>query len=197
MREFIYYSKSAVTSGKMIQGDLMKAGRIDIICNVIISAFFTSNQMREDIRLHLIFDGPPKPPRHLILESDKEMPISKKDVAGLIKRMLYKSPEKEGLKEVYPGCKIEKKSLEKLLKEMSSQGKDIFVLDKKGEDIREKELKDNDVYIIGDHDGFPKEKKKLIKKIDKITIGPKTLFASQVFTIIHNELDRKTPSSPD
>ena len=44
MREFVYYSAKAQTSGNF--KDLMKAGRIDIVCNVIIQAFFLSHQMR-------------------------------------------------------------------------------------------------------------------------------------------------------
>lgn len=195
MREFIYYSKSAVTSGNLIKDDLKAAGRMDIVCNVIISAFFTSNAMRPDVKFHMIFDGPPQAPRHLVLESNEEMPISKKNVAGLIKRMLYKSPDKEGLLEVFPGASIEKKSFEHLVKELDSEGKDVLLLDGKGKDIREIDLeldeKKNSVFVIGDHEGFPKDKAKFLKKIDKVSVSPVVLFASQVITILHNEMDRK------
>ena len=194
MREFIYYSKSAVTAGNMIKDNLMQAGRMDIVCNVIISVFFISNAMRNDVKLHLIFDGPPNAPRHLVLESNKELPISKKNVAGLIKRMLYKSPDKEGLLEVFHGASIEKKGFEKLIKKLDKEGKDVLLLDGKGKDVRNVKLKmdkdSNNVFIIGDHDGFPSDKKKFLKKIDKISVGPKILFASQVVTILHNEMDR-------
>jgi len=191
MREFIYYSKSAVTAGNMIGDNLMQAGRMDIVCNVIISAFFTSNAMREDVRFHLIFDGPPYAPRHLVLESNKEMPISKKNVAGLIKRMLYKAKDEEGLREICPGCSIEKKSFEHLVKELDKGGKDVLLLDGKGVDVREADLDKQPVFIIGDHEGFPTNKKKFLKKIDKIKVGPRILFASQVIIVLHNELDRQ------
>lgn len=190
MREFIYYSKNAVTAGNFIKDDLKSAGRMDIVCNVIISAFFISNEMRDDVKLHLIFDGQPMPPRHLVLELNKDTPISKKDIAGLIKKMLYKSPDKEGLKEIFPGCSIEKKSFEKLVQELDNNGKNILLLDKKGKDIRGLDINGNEVYIIGDQDGFPKDKSKFLKKIDKISVSPRIIFASQVFTIIHNEIDR-------
>jgi len=191
MREFIYYSKSAVTAGNMIGDNLMKAGRMDIVCNVIISVFFVSNAMRDDVKLHLIFDGPPHAPRHLVLESNTEMPISKKNVAGLIKRLLYKSPDSEGLLKVFPGASIEKKSFEKLVKELDKNGKDVLLLDGKGEDIRKVDLDKKPVFVIGDHEGFPKDKQKFLKKIDKVSVGPKVLFASQVMTILHNEMDRQ------
>lgn len=189
MREFIYYSKNAVTSGNLIKENLKQAGRMDIVCNVIISTFFISNMMRDDVKLHLIFDGQPNPPKHLIFESNKDMPISKKDVAGLIKRMLYKSGDKEELKEIYPGCFIEKKSFEKLINELNNSGKNIFLLDKKGKNLREFNFKGNEVFVIGDQDGFPKDKNKFLKRIDQISVSPKILFASQVITLIHNEID--------
>jgi|SRR3989344_4195549 len=190
MREFLYYSKNAVTAGNLIQDDLMKAGRMDIVCNVIISVFFISNEMRDDVRLHLIFDGGPNNPRHLVLESNKDMPISKKNVAGLIKRMLYKAKDEEGLKEIFPGGFIEKKGFEAVVKELDKNGKNILLLEKKGEDIRDINLKGNEVFIVGDQDGFPSEKRKFLKRIDKVNVGPKILFASQVVTLINNELDR-------
>ena len=190
MREFIYYSQHAVTAGNLIKDNLMKAGRMDIVCNVIIATFFVSNSQREDVKLHLIFDGQPNPPRHLVIESNKETIISKKNVAGLIKKMLYKSPNKEGLKEILPGCSAEKRSFTQLIKDLDAEGKNVFVLHQKGTDIRNIEVKGDEVFVIGDQEGFPHDLEKYLKKVDKITVGPKVLFASQVMTIIHNELDR-------
>lgn len=187
MREFIYYSTKARTSGNFDTSDLMKAGRMDIVCNVIISAFFVSNKMREDVKLHLIFTGPPNPPMHLEFVSNEEMPISKKDVAGLIKRMLYKCKAKKT--EVFPGCFIEKKGFTELVKELEQQGKQIFVMDKKGEDIRKAENLEG-VFVIGDHEGLPKKEVKRIK--ERISVGKVVYFASQTITIINNELDYRT-----
>lgn len=190
MREFIYYSKSAVSAGNLIKDNLMKAGRMDIVCNVIISVFFISNAIRDDVKLHLIFDGPPNAPRHLVMNSNKEILISKKNVAGLIRKMLYKSPNREGLLEIFPGASIEKKSFEKVVKQLDKEGKDVLLLSNKGIDIRKSKTKDA-VFIIGDHEGFPRDKAKFLKRIDKVSVGPKVLFASQVITILHNEMDRK------
>jgi len=190
MREFIYYSKNAVTTGNFDLSNLMKAGRMDIACNVVISSLFLSHAVREDVKLHLIFDGPPTPGVHLMFEHHKDMPISKKDVGGLIKRMLYKCPKQgEPAREVFPGCFVEKKGFEVLIKELDKEGKNVFLLDKKGQDIRELKLAGNEVFIIGDQEGFP-GKERFLKSIEKISVGPKVLFASQVITIIHNEFDR-------
>ena len=188
MREFIYYSEKARTSGNFDARELMKAGRMDIVCNVIIQALFLSNKLRDNVHLHLIFNGAPNPPMHLEFVSDKELPISKKDIAGLIKRMLYKC--KQGKKtEVFPGCFIEKKSFSQLVLELEKQGKTIFILDGKGKNIRKlenDELRDC-VFIIGDHEGLPKKEIKRFKQ--RVSIGKETYFSSQTFIIINNELD--------
>lgn len=193
MREFIYYSGNARTSGNFNTSELMKAGRMDIVCNVIVSVFFLSHKMREDVKLHLIFNGPPNPPMHLEFISDTDMPISKKDIAGLIKRMLYKCKQGKRTK-VFPGCFIEKKSFSQLLKELEQEGKKILIMDKKGEDLRNLETEEliEGVFVIGDHDGLPKKEIKNFKR--RISIGKEIYFASQTITIINNELDRRQDS---
>ncbi len=191
MREFIYFSARGRTSGNF--ADLMQAGRLDIAIHVIIATFFLSNKLREDVKLHLILNGPPDPPKHLefVSGSDEEMPISKKDVSGLIKRMLYKYKKGQKVK-VFPGCFVEKKSFSQLLDELRSEGKKIYLLDKKGKDIREVELAENAVFVLGDHEGLPKQELRAAERLaEKVNVGPETYFTSQVVVLIQNELDRK------
>ncbi len=201
MREFIYYSKTARTSGNFDLNDLMKAGRMDIACQIVIMSFFLSHKLRDDVKLHLLFDGGPDPPKHLELfpgknmeEGGERIDLSKKDVAGLLKKMLYKY--KQGMKnEIAPGYSIEKKSFEKVVEGLYEEGKEVYLMDDDGKDIRDlkqKEIK-NAVFIIGDQDGIPREKLRGLKRIGvkKVSVGNKTYFASQVITLIQNEIDRK------
>ena len=195
MREFVYFSGSAVTSGKMLSpsfnGNLMKAGRMDIAVHSIIQAFFLSKSYREDVRMHLIFYGMPDPPKHIEILVTPELEISKKDVSGLIKKILYKF--REGRKtEVLPKCFIERKSFLQSVEELLEDGKEIFVLDRKGEDIRKTEISKSPVFVVGDHEGLPKKEMKRLKKISRpVSVGSKTYFASQVITLINNEMDRR------
>ncbi len=194
MRHFVYFSSKAVTSGKALsgekgKGDLMKAGRMDIAIHSIISAFFLSHAFRKDVKMHLVFYGPPDPPKHIEMQIKDELEISKKDVGNLIKKILYKyTPGKK--KEVLPGCFIEKKSFLGVIDELMNEGKKIFILDKKGKSIRKETIPENSVFVIGDHEGLPAKELKRLKKIaTKISVGPKMYFASQVITIVNNELD--------
>ena len=189
MRHFVYFSGEAVTSGNFDVNELMKAGRMDIAVHFIINAFFLSHSLRDDVKLHLVFYGAPDPPKHIEIEIKEETKLSKKDVAGLLKRILYKY--KPGIKaEVFPGCFIEKKSFLKVIENLSAEGKELFILDKKGEGIRKIKIPEESVFIVGDHNGFPKKELKRLKSIAKtVSVGPKIYFASQVATLINNELD--------
>ena len=192
MKHFVYFSKSAVTSGNALsEGNLMKAGRMDIAIHTIIAGLFLSHDFRKDTKMHLVFYGMPDPPKHIEIEVKPELDISKKDVANLIKKILYKY--KEGKKtEVLPGCFVEKKSFLNVIEELMEQGNEIYALDKKGKDIREVEISENCVFVLGDHEGLPdKELKRLKKMAIPISVGPKIYFASQVVAVVNNELDRR------
>lgn len=199
MRHFVYFSQSARTTGNF-GDDLMKAGRMDIACQIVIMSFFISNAMRNNVKLHMVFNGPPDAPKHIELfpgkklhpdDDSNERDISKKDVAGLIKKMLYKY--KPGIKnEVMPGYFIEKKSFIDVINELGEEST-VYLLDKKGEDIRQVEIGENPVFVFGDHEGIPKFEMKKLKKINikKISVGSTMYFASQALTIVQNELDRR------
>src|SRR3990172_13073877 len=90
MRNFVYFSSSARTSGNFDMDDLMGAGRMDIAIHVILNAFFLSHKLKEDVVLHLVFYGMPDPPKHIEIRVSEETSLSKKDVATLIKKILYK-----------------------------------------------------------------------------------------------------------
>ena len=191
MRHFVYFSSKATTSGNFKTNELMKAGRLDIAIHVIISSFFLSHSVREDVKLHLIFYGMPTPPRHIEIQVTPDLDISKKDIANLLRKILYKY--KEGKKaEVLPGCFIEKKSFLNVIEELQNQGKKFFILDKKGKDIRSTDIPEDCVFVLGDHKGLPKKELKRLRKIGTpVSVGNKMYFASQVVAIVNNELDRR------
>ena len=167
---------------------------MDIVCHFVINSFFVSNAIRPEVRLHLVFYGQPDPPKHIILEineKNKEF-FSKKDVAGLIKKMLYKY--KKGQKtEVFDSCFIERKSFLDVVDELRKEGKEIYLLDNTGTLLRDTNMPQNAVFILGDHEGIPKHEKKEIEKISKkISLGKVMYFASQSLTILQNELDLRS-----
>ena len=198
MREFIYYARTAPTSGSYIKQNLQDSGRIDIAIHTIIASFFLSDKIRTDTKLHLIFAGPPTPPRHLELQPVTEgktgidkIYLAKKDVSGVLKKMLYKYREGER-KEVFPGFWIEKKGFLELISSLVKEKRNLYILDSGGEDIRTAKIEKDPIFILGDHRGLPLKELKRLKSICKpISIGKTTYFASQTVAIVNNEIDRR------
>ncbi|MDO8459493.1 MAG: tRNA (pseudouridine(54)-N(1))-methyltransferase TrmY [Nanoarchaeota archaeon] len=198
MREFIYYSRTAPTSGNYIKEDLHQSGRLDIAIHSVIASFFLSHKMRTDVKLHLIFSGPPDPPKHLELkpvtegETDVDkIYLSKRNVSGILKRMLYKYREGQK-KEVFPGYWIEKKPFLHVVNELSNEGKNLYILDERGKDLREIEIEKDPIFILGDHQGLPQKELKRLKKIcTPVSLGKRLYFASHTIAIVNNELDRR------
>lgn len=191
MREFVYYSKSAPTTGKF-SDDLKKAGRLDVALNSFLQVFYVSNDVRKDTTLHLIFDGPPDAPKHLIINPSKtnKVTLSKKDLLWAIRKLLLKYKQGEKV-EYKPGYEVEKKDLLTVLDEMKAAGKQVYLLDENGDDIREVEMHGDEVFVLGDHEGFdPKQKKLLRRKFYSISVGDTQYLASQTIMLVHNELDR-------
>jgi tRNA (pseudouridine54-N1)-methyltransferase len=198
MRHFVYFSSSAATSGNALskysdgEGSLMKAGRMDIAIHSFIQGVFLSHDFRKDVIFHFIFYGQPDPPKHIEIQVKDETQISKKDVASIIKKILYKY--REGTKtEVFPGCFVEKKSFLGVIEELIKFGNEIFILDKKGEDIRKANIPKDCVFILGDHEGLPQKELKRLKSYCKpVSVGNKMYFASQTIAVVNNELDYRS-----
>ena len=98
----------------------------------------------------------------------------------------------ESLK-VSDGIFVSKKAFETIAREKHEEGKQLIYLDPKGEDIREFKFAEDQAFLLGDYIGLPKNTEKLLKRLDaeKMSLGPKMLFASHCPIIIHNELDRR------
>ena len=78
----------------------------------------------------------------------------------------------------------------KVIEELIEEGNEVFILDKKGEDLRKSKISKNCVFILGDHEGLSKKEVKRLKEIVKpVSIGEKTYFASQTVAVVNNELD--------
>jgi len=191
MKHFVYFSKTARTSGNFDPTDLMKAGRMDIAVHSFIQGVFLSHNFRKDVCFHFVFYGSPDPPKHIEITIKDELDISKKDVGNLLKKILYKyKPNQKN--EVLPGCFIEKKSLLNVITNLINEGNEIFILEKSGKDIRDVKISENCVFLLGDHEGLPKkELRRLKKETISISVGPKMYFASQTVAIVNNELDRR------
>lgn len=59
---------------------------------------------------------------------------------------------------------MEKKSFLKVVEELLEKDIECFILDKKGESIRKAKIPKDCAFILGDHEGLPKQEMKRLKK---------------------------------
>lgn len=190
MREFIFFSRRGSTTGNFDTSNLMKAGRLDIVCHSIISAFFLSEGIRGHVKLHLILNGPPDPPKHIEMEVTSETPISKKDLGDLLRIALFNFEEGKRT-EAMSGVWIERKSFQSLIREKKDAN--LILLDEKGESAGDAEIGEDPVFVLGGHLGLPKGEMKFLERYNpkKVSVGPLTYFTSHTISYLNIMLDQR------
>ena len=98
---------------------------------------------------------------------------------------------KEQAKAVESGISVRTQSFEKLVKELAEDGHQLYMMDPKGESIRELTFAEKPCFLLTDHIPMPKKSFNSLKRLgtEKISLGPTMLFASQCVVLINNELD--------
>lgn len=193
MRTFIIYARKARTDDKFNLEDLPGAGgKMDTICRFVTSSLWVSHGMRRDTDVYLILNGPPRPPITIYIsgETVKRMDPNERSIAIWIQKALkYEKIEKEWI-DVQEGIKVSQRSLQEIVKELSKRP--IYVLEEGGENIEKIKIKDDPVFVMGDHLGMPaKDEKFVLRYGEKISLGKQPYFASACATIINWILDKK------
>lgn len=199
-REFVLLALKANTDGSFNLENLPSAGRIDLVCRCVSNALFISNAMRKNTIIHACLNGFPSSQSPKIVSfygnSLRGMEWDELSIARFLQKALIagRNLKLGEEKEVTPGLKVSKKAFETLIQEKAKkEEKKIFYLSEKGEDIRNKKFEGNEVFVVGDFVGFPKNTEKLLKRIgaEKIKVSPLTIMASHCIILVNNELDRR------
>lgn len=194
MKEFIMRARKAWTSGINLN-ELPKQGKMDAVCAAVANALWISGDVRRDTIVHVVLEGPDNGPKTITFSGNEIRGLrhDERSVATYISDALKKGAWLKLNEEakVRTGIKVAKKSFERLVWE--NRGKSLFVLDKDGKDIRAAEIPKGCVIIFGSAEGLPPKAEKLLHelKAEKISLGPKMLFAAHCPVIVHNEMDRR------
>ena len=196
MRTFILRARKAVTKPNFSLSNLPKAGRMEIVASCISNALWVANDVRDDTAIHIVLEGSPRPPLTLTFVGGAiaGLTVDEHGIAILIQKALKKAIKlKKGeTKEVTPGVMVSTASFEEVVKRHKDRGA-LFYLHPKGKDIRKADMPEDVTFIFGDYIGMPSKSESFLDRqgAEKISLGPKAIFASQCITLVHNELDRK------
>lgn len=179
MRTFVLYARKAKTDGKFNINDLASAGRMDLVCRCVSACMFLSYKKRENTRMYVILNGPPKGPITLCFNKNSNFYPDEITIAKLIKGVLSKKIGKEW--EERNSVLVAQKSFQKLIEELEGN---LYVLHEKGKEV--KNIKDNPIFILGDNLGIPKnEEKRVLTKGEKISIGKQKYLASSCISVLN------------
>ncbi len=193
MKEFILKASLATTADFSLN-DLPGAGRMDVVCRSINSAFWISDGLRKNTKMYIVLEGKPNPSLTIELDSSKIKRFSpdERNIASHIKIAINKFNEFGGTVESEPGVIIMKKNFKELISS-KRENTQLIYLDPSGVDIRGFGFKENFCCILGDHIGIDEKTKNLLDKlsVEKISVGPNVYLSSTVIAVINNELDRR------
>jgi len=175
MRRFIVIGHKAATAADFKLDDLAGgAGRLDVLLRCINSAFFLSHDIRRDVEVVLILQGPPGPVRTIRLVGSE---------------LRYLNPDERST----PGIYVSARSFQDVLA-LLDKGTELVYLREDGQDIRGVELPKDVTFVLSDHmDLSPDEEGLLLQYGPRVlTLGPMSYHADHCITIVNNELDRRS-----
>ena len=180
MIDFILLSRRGRTDGRF--RCLRAAGRLDVVYQCILFAFFTSGAIRRDVIFHAILGGPPNPPLHLMIDGRelRNVRTDERTWERILRKVLSGGS--------HPGIKIERRSFQDLVRSLSSR--EIFILEEKGQDVMNMDFGSNPVFILGDQIGLPKKDEMFALRFGtKVSLGKRPYLAATCIDIINYLLD--------
>jgi tRNA (pseudouridine54-N1)-methyltransferase len=196
MRTYIIRARSGTTRWERVRASIGEEGHFEIVAHCVLNAFFISKDFREDVEVYIVLDSSADFPRTLQLSGGEGLSLSgfhEEAVVELVETALRNS---EGLKKdetltVLPGVKIHGFGFEKLVSGLI-KSRPVYLLDRKGDDIRSVDLEPDPVFLLSDHIPLPKNSVKSFERrgLKLISLGRKMLFASQCVVLLNDEMDR-------
>lgn len=196
MRTFVIRARKGPTKWDKVHSHIGGKAHIEVIAHSIMNAFFFSNGFRCDTEVYIILESTDDFPRTIKLSSNEGLSIAgfhEEAILTIIENALKNSQHlkiNETLS-VGAGIYISGFGFEKLMSSLMEHHS-VYLLDRKGEDIRTIHFDPNPVFVLSDHLAMPKNIVKSLKRqgLKTISLGKKMLFASQCVVLINHELDR-------
>lgn len=197
MRSFLLRARAAPTNSVSLLAGVGNEAHTEIIAHTLMNALFIAQSHREDVVVYLVLESTQDYSRTITFEALKLTDIGGFHESALLAKVakaldMSVGMTKEQTKLVEPGITVQTTSFERLVKNLAETHQ-LYMMDRKGESIRDLVVSENPCFILTDHIPMPKKTFNSLKRLgtEKINVGPVMLFASQCVVLIHNELDRR------
>jgi tRNA (pseudouridine54-N1)-methyltransferase len=195
MRAFVLRARAAPTDSQALLAEVGGDAHAEILAHTLMNAIFVAQSHREDVMVYLVLESTKDFSRTITFTSAKMQNIGGFHEQALLKKIAAALDASVGLgkemsRQVEPGIDVETISFEKKIQQLA-ESYQLYMMDKKGGSIRQQAFSDDVCFILTDHIPMPKKSFNSLKRLgtEKISLGPKMLFASQCVVLIHNELD--------
>lgn len=219
MRNFVIVGHRAVTSPNFSLNDLPgTGGRMDILARSVNSAFLISHDIRRDVEVALVLQGPGSPTKTIRFNGAelKYLNPDERSTGALIRNALMKfssikskskndtitsepqTPQTQnGFQleiQASPGIFISNTEFEDVIVHYESTSKIVY-LNETGSDIFASEIikeKGNLTFVLSDDKDFTAEEDGLLKKTAEfeLCLSPNILHTEHCIILVHNLLDR-------
>ena len=189
--------REAVASDDFLLDDVPgTSGRLDIGLRCVRAALLVSHGLRRDVTVDLVLGGGPRAPRVLRVRGAgvKFLRPDERALAVLARKVLASvADEGPGFVEVKPGVDVARGGLERSLSDVGAAT--LYVLEEGAPDLREVAdlTRGDQAFFLGDPGGFDESSRDRLKAAGAraVSVGPVSLHAEDVVTIVSNELDRR------
>ncbi|EHS1185216.1 tRNA (pseudouridine(54)-N(1))-methyltransferase TrmY [Vibrio vulnificus] len=195
MRTFVLRARAAPTNSRALLEGVGNEAHTEILAHTLMNTMFVAQSHRQDVVVHLVLESTKDFSRTITIHSNEVSNVGgfhEANLLNIVVRALDASTDmgKEELRNVEPGVTVRTISFERLVQQLAEDHQ-LYMLEKKGEFVRDIKFAANPCFLLTDHIPMPKKTFNSLKRLgtQNISLGPKMLFASQCVTLIQNELD--------
>ncbi len=197
MPEFIVRARKAPVDPQRFVEAVGREGRVEYLAHMIVNALMLSKGHREDTAITLVLEDSKDYSRALTFSGQTLGDLGGSHESALLGACAEALKAARGLaKEAQVtannGITVQLISFEHLVK-VRVADYPVYMLDRKGGDVRATDLAKDSVFLLTDHIPMPKKTFNSLARqgVQKISLGPNMLHGSQCITLIHNEIDRQ------
>ena len=196
VKEFVIRARKAPVDAARFLAAVGREGRVEYLAHMIVNALMVSKGHRPDTSITVVAEDSRDYSRALTFSGDLIGDLGGSHESAILGACAeaLDAAAKLGKEQsvVSPrGVHVRTVSFEKLVREKTETAT-VFMLDRKGDDIREVDLAQPVTFLLTDHVPMPKKTFNSLARqgVRKVSLGPTMLHASQCISVIHNEMDR-------
>lgn len=198
MRTFVLRARAAPTDPRKLLAAVGSSAHVEILAHTLMNAVFVAQAHREDVVVYLVLESTTDYSRTLRYE-----PARMGDLGGFGERPLLAAIAralevgigmgKEEQREVAAGVTVQTQSFERLVQQLAVDHC-LYLMDRKGVPIGDHAFGPRPCFLLTDHIPMPPKSVKGLERLgaQKLSLGPRMLFASQCVVLIHHALDLRS-----